>query len=278
MFPLVSVIMTCYNRETLIAESIQSVLNSDFSDFEFIIVDDNSSDNSVQVIKEFAAKDSRIKYFINRQNLGDYPNRNYAASLATGKYLKYVDSDDLIKPECLGEMLAAMELYPDTSLGICVKNSAVINPVKVSSKESYEMHFFKFPLFNSGPLHYIIRRDAFEKNGGFENERMISDSDLWYKLALQYSVVLFRPDLVWQRLHEKQELSDQKYFIVRAAKIKWKYLLNEKCELSRGQIKLIRENRIKRYLGFFLSSIKRLDFFSAGCYFRCFTFCLKLKV
>src|ERR1041384_7268362 len=94
--PLVSVLMTAYNREDYIAEAIESVLASTYTNFELIIVDDCSSDNTVAIAKEYKAKDKRIKVYVNEKNLGDYPNRNKAASYANGDFLMYVDSDDKI--------------------------------------------------------------------------------------------------------------------------------------------------------------------------------------
>ena len=90
--PLVSVLMTAYNREKYIAEAIESVLASTYSNLELIIVDDCSKDNTLQIATNYQAKDDRIKVYKNEKNLGDYPNRNKAASYAKGKYLKYVDS------------------------------------------------------------------------------------------------------------------------------------------------------------------------------------------
>jgi len=89
IMPIVSVLMTSYNREDFIGEAIQSVLNSTFKDFELIICDDGSTDKTVEIARSFEKADPRVKVFINPKNLGDYPNRNQAASHATGKYLKY---------------------------------------------------------------------------------------------------------------------------------------------------------------------------------------------
>jgi glycosyltransferase involved in cell wall biosynthesis len=89
--PLVSVLMTSYNRQDYIAEAIESVLNSKYQNFELIIVDDGSKDQTVKIAQEFAEKDKRIRLYINEKNLGDYGNRNKAASYATGKYIKYLD-------------------------------------------------------------------------------------------------------------------------------------------------------------------------------------------
>ncbi|HEY4875342.1 MAG TPA: glycosyltransferase family 2 protein, partial [Puia sp.] len=110
--PLVSVLMTAYNREKYIAQAIESVLASSYKNFELIIVDDCSSDNTIEIAKKYQQQDSRIKVHVNEKNLGDYPNRNKAASYAKGKYLKYVDADDYIYPaglELLIQMMAKFQ-------------------------------------------------------------------------------------------------------------------------------------------------------------------------
>jgi glycosyltransferase involved in cell wall biosynthesis len=99
--PTVSVLMTAYNRERYIASSIDSVLAQTFDDFELVIVDDGSSDGTVEIARRFARQDRRVRVEVNDRNLGDYPNRNRAAALARGTLLKYHDSDDLLYPHCL---------------------------------------------------------------------------------------------------------------------------------------------------------------------------------
>jgi glycosyltransferase involved in cell wall biosynthesis len=84
--------MTAYNREKYIAEAIESVLASSFTDFELIIVDDCSADSTVEIARPYL-HDKRVQLHINEQNLGDYPNRNRAAELASGKYIKYLDCE-----------------------------------------------------------------------------------------------------------------------------------------------------------------------------------------
>ena len=83
--PLVSILTTSYNREKYIAECIESVLASAFRDYEYIVVEDCSTDRSYEIALEYAKKDARIRVYRNEKNLGDYPNRNRAASYATGK-------------------------------------------------------------------------------------------------------------------------------------------------------------------------------------------------
>ena len=204
--PLVSVLMTAYNRENYIGEAIESVLASTYQNFELIIVDDGSKDNTVSIAKKYASTDDRITLHINEKNLGDYLNRNKAASFAKGIYIKYLDSDDIMYPHCLQVMVHAMEKFPDAGLGL----SAMADPYKpypvlLSSKEAYHQYFTGDSHFDRAPGSAIIRRAAFEKVGCFSGERMIGDYDLWLRLAREFPVVKFVPDLYWSRIHEGQE-------------------------------------------------------------------------
>ncbi len=85
MPPLVSVLITVFNRECYLAAAVDSVLAQTMQDFEIVIVDDCSTDGSVDIARAYAARDPRIRFFRNDRNLGDYPNRNKAAGLATGR-------------------------------------------------------------------------------------------------------------------------------------------------------------------------------------------------
>ena len=116
--PLVSVLMTAYNRKKYIAEAIESVLASTFQDFELIIVDDCSRDHTVEIVRLYTS-DPRLQVHVNEKNLGDYPNRNRAASLAKGQYLKYVDSDDYIYPRGLQIMVEMFEPFTQAAVGFC---------------------------------------------------------------------------------------------------------------------------------------------------------------
>jgi glycosyltransferase involved in cell wall biosynthesis len=126
--PLVSILTTVYNREKYISVCIDSVLASTYGDWELIIVDDVSSDTSVAIARSYEKKDTRIKVYVNEKNLGDYPNRNKAASYAKGKYLKYLDADDLIYPHDIEVMLHTMEQFPEAGLGISQKVAEDIKP------------------------------------------------------------------------------------------------------------------------------------------------------
>ena len=208
--PLVSVLMTSYNREKYIAMAIEDVLASSFTDFELIIVDDRSADRTVEIAAAYREKDPRIRLYVNEQNLGDYNNRNKAASYARGKYLKYFDSDDRLYVHSLDVMVRAMEPFPEAALGFSfsgVQVDAAPFPIVYKPEEAYNNHFFKGGFFYQGPGGTMIRRDKFEAVGGFSGTRYIGDTELWMKLAQEYPVVLFHPSLIWWRRHEGQEFN-----------------------------------------------------------------------
>lgn len=206
MEALISVLITAYNREQYIAEAIESVLASTYKNFELIIVDDASNDSTVSIAKNYATKDERIKVFVNEKNVGDYPNRNIAASYANGKYIKYVDSDDSIFPHTLQTMVDAMEKYPTAAFGFCDCNPGDKKyPVFFTGTNALRQHFFKQGLLLAGPSNTIIKLSCFKTLGGFSGTRYISDYEAWLNFCLHYDMVLLPPNLVQLRTHTGQE-------------------------------------------------------------------------
>lgn len=205
--PVVSVLMTSFNREKYIASAIESVLNSTFTNFELIIVDDGSTDRTVEIAKSFEAKDTRIRFYRNEKNLGDYHNRNKAASYARGKYLKYVDSDDLIYSYGLEVFVKGMEKHPEAALGILSKNPIPFDPfpILLTSEQAIRQHFFGNGLLDYGPTGVIIKREVFESLGSFSGKRFVGDTECWLKIASRYPVVELPPSLTFWRRHEGQE-------------------------------------------------------------------------
>jgi glycosyltransferase involved in cell wall biosynthesis len=269
--PLVSVLMTVYNREKYIAEAIESVLASTYTNWELIIVDDQSKDRSVEIAKIYADKDDRIKVYINEKNLGDYPNRNRAASYAKGIYIKYLDSDDLIYPYALGIMVYCMEKFPTAGYGLCAKpDQSGMYPILINAKETYVEHFLtkKGDHFNRAPGSSIIRRNVFEQVNGFSGKRMIGDYELWLNLSRNYDLVKIPRDIVWNRIHDGQE--SQSDYALKYDKLRKEVFLSAmnhpECPLNTVEkkrvLKLRAKNRIKsiilkplKYLGRFYISI-----------------------
>lgn len=202
--------MTAYNREKYIGSAIESVLASTFGDLELLVVDDRSKDNTLDIARSYEKLDPRVRVILNENNLGDYPNRNEAASLARGKWLKYVDSDDYIYPTGLQVMMDMMGRFPEAGYGL----SSIYQfeerpfPIELSPREAYREHYFGRPIFHKAPLSAIIRKSVWEHVGGFSPTRMTSDMDMWHRLSVHYPVVLMPLGVVWYRIHAEQEMAD----------------------------------------------------------------------
>ncbi|MCO5287777.1 MAG: glycosyltransferase family 2 protein [Chitinophagaceae bacterium] len=260
---LVSVLMTAWNREKYIAEAIESVLASTYTNFELIIVDDCSTDNTVKIARSYEAKDDRVKVYVNEKNLGDYPNRNRAASYAKGKYIKYLDSDDMIYPHGLDVMVKSMEMFPDAGFGLASKpEDNRCYPVCIAPAQIYLEHFGGFGHFDRAPGSSIINRDAFLNEGGFSGERMVGDLELWLRLAKHYSMVKFPFDLYWNRLHDGQEYQSEyakRIYPKRTVQLIEEAIYASDCPLTSFEKNLVIEKmRSKRKKENLLKTLKKI--------------------
>lgn len=248
--PLVSVLMTAYNREKYIAEAIESVLASSYTNFELIIVDDCSIDRTVEIAKFYEAKDNRIKVYVNEKNLGDYSNRNKAATFAKGKYLKYLDADDTIYKFSLDYMVNAMEKFPEAALGLSlyVRDPKKPFPQMSTPIDTFREEYLGKGFLGNGPSASIIKKEFFDIVGGFPGIKFMGDTELWFKLADQYPVVKLQAHLIWWRQHSEQQIvEEKKNFKVINARYKFsiEQLLNHKSFFTNEEFKFALK-RIKR--------------------------------
>ena len=110
----ISVLIPVYNAAAFLKNSVESILRQSFKDFELILLNDCSSDNSEEIIKTFS--DPRIKYFRNEQNLGISGSRNRLMDLAQGEYLAVMDNDDLSMPERFAKQVAFLDSHPEVTI------------------------------------------------------------------------------------------------------------------------------------------------------------------
>ena len=163
----ISIITPCYNAAPYIANTIQSVQNQTISDWEMIIVDDGSSDNSVEIIQKIIAQDSRIK-LIQKENGGSASARNLALSIAQGEYIQFLDSDDTIDYKKLERQITIME---KEDLDVSYSDWCFVLPDGTMEK----VHGLNFnlvrilllwgTLFGALPIHaFVYRRDFLTKH------------------------------------------------------------------------------------------------------------------
>jgi glycosyltransferase involved in cell wall biosynthesis len=251
--PLVSVLMTAYNRENYIALAIESVIASTYKEWELIILDDGSKDRTVDICKAYEAKDTRIKVYVNPINLGQFKNRNKIVDYAQGKYVKYLDSDDLIYPYGLEQLVYYMEQFPEAGYGLCSieQDNKQLFPIVLSPEETYKRHFIEKKLvFHKAPLSSIIKTDVFRAIGGFPHEAVSGDFAMWCELSLANNVVLMPKGIVWYRIHADQEMQKTRDSVLvefEYFKVEEYYLKSNKCPLNiEDREKTIKANHIKQ--------------------------------
>ncbi|MCR4610434.1 MAG: glycosyltransferase [Lachnospiraceae bacterium] len=191
--PLVSVCIPTYNNEDYILETINCIRYQSYRKLEIIVVDDASSDNTLEVVNSI--EDKRLKVVKNDTNLGMAGNWNKCLSLCKGKYIKLMCADDLIHRRLIEKEVAVMEKYP--SVNLVQSDTEFIDSDNVS-KGYYRRYFkgglvdgreaSKFSIFTrdflGAPLANMIRKSTYDKLGGFdENIHYIIDYDFFMKLA-----------------------------------------------------------------------------------------------
>jgi len=227
MKPSVSVCIPTFNGEKYFRECLDSVLAQKFTDFEVIIVDDQSSDETFSIAQEYATYDRRIHVFQNEHNLGLVGNWNRCVELAQGEWIKFVCQDDLIEAACLEWMLAAST--PESSLICCRRSFMFETGVIERNRQGYMKsttleHFFpdltKIPasdycevvleaVIENGTLNFVgeptsvmLHRNVFYRFGVF-NPHLIQlcDLELWTRIAIYTGIIYIPETLATFRVH-----------------------------------------------------------------------------
>jgi len=187
--PPISVLMPAYNAEKYIAVAIESILGQTFKDFEFVIVDDDSTDNTWAIIQRFAEKDKRVVPIRNKGNLKIAKTLNTGIKLARGKYVARMDADDWSYPDRLEKQHHFMEEHPE--VGIMGGTMVIVNEVgKVTGERRYyardkeiRKSIFKFSPFCHPAV--MIRKSVLEKSGLYDPRYKSSeDYDLYFRIGL----------------------------------------------------------------------------------------------
>ena len=200
MRPLITVYITNHNYEKFISKSIQSVLNQSFKRYELIIIDDGSTDNSINVINKYCKKSKDI-IFVKQKKRGLVASNNIAISLAKGKYIMRLDADDWLKKDALKEMFRIIEKNDETAMVFPDYYEVDINGKKILR---FVRHNFKKVDLKDQPAHgacSLIRLSILKKIGGYDEKFMCQDGYyIWMKL-LKYNVKNINKPLFYYRKH-----------------------------------------------------------------------------
>ncbi len=189
--PVFSVIIPTYNREKLISRAIDSVLVQSFRDFELLIIDDGSKDNTESIIQAYVKKDNRVHYFY-KENGGQNSALNLGIKHAKGMYIAFLDSDDIWMEQKLEKVFQKFQTDPD--LGVVYHRTGYINKGKCQTvHEDYlEGYIYKEVLdqeFLSSPTSFVAKRRCIEQVGGYdESFVMFQDDDMCFLLAKKFKI------------------------------------------------------------------------------------------
>jgi glycosyltransferase involved in cell wall biosynthesis len=210
--PTISVIIPTYNREKLIAASIDSVLAQTFRDFEIIVIDDGSTDGTADVASRYG---TRIRY-VPRANEGRSAARNYALSIARGRFIAFLDSDDLYLPGKLALQVEYLENHPDVGMiytsAYCIDENGNRLPHVYEASVSghiYEQVAFYVPVTITLPT-VIARREVFEAVGVFDVAMdRFEDTDMWRRIAKEFEIAALPEKTCLLRTHMDNSLQQQ---------------------------------------------------------------------
>ncbi len=211
--PKVSIILPTYNYAHYLPAALESLLAQTYKNFEVIVVDDASSDNTKQVINKFLNQSDKIKYFKNRKNLGPAKNFNRGLSYASGQYVVFFHPDDLFAPQFLEKQVRILDANPNIGVVFCLSHtinsqgkiigkqkSAYVKPVGLIPQPTA---FSKLIFGNYLPfLSAITRRKLVERIGRLHPQlSQFCDWDLWLKISQLTDFYLLPEYLSYYRIH-----------------------------------------------------------------------------
>lgn len=236
--PKVSVIIPTYNRASMIIECIESVFNQIFTDFEIIIVDDGSSDNTEAVLRPYL---DRITY-IRQENKGNAAARNTGIEVAKGEFVAFLDSDDLWLPDKLEKQVRYLEDHPDIDMvcgnGVIFGNTKDAGRLLIPNKRAKPLEkngvtlkgdFMKSSVRCST---IVIKKGVLEELGGFDaNLRVCVDGDFSLRFLTKYRAAFMNEPLIRYRKHNDNISANREQRLLHSIKLINK-LLTDNPELE----------------------------------------------
>ena len=231
--PKVTVLMSVYNGGKYLREAIESILNQTFKDFEFLIINDGSTDRTAEILQSY--DDPRIKIINNEKNIGLTKSLNKGLKMARGEYIARMDADDISMPERLEKELTT--ITNDKEIGMVTSWIDEISQIVTHSDYSTRVRTTNFPeeifytlLFHNCIAHstVLFNKELVLSLGGYdESYEQSQDYDLWIKLSRVSKIVKLREVLVRRRSHEntisrtniQQKVNADKIFLKNICKL-----------------------------------------------------------
>ncbi len=274
--PLISVVIPTYNRELKVTEAIRSVLSQSYSNFELIVIDDGSTDQTIQAIASI--KDSRFQ-FLTIERSGVSRARNIGASVANGSFLAFLDSDDSWHKDKLKKQAAYHLKNPQQLISqtqeIWIRNNKRVNPKNKHAKPAGYIFEESLHLCTITPSSVIMTKELFDSFEGFD-EKMSAceDYDLWLRITAKHEVALIDELLLTKYGGHQDQLSQihaamDRFRIYSLGKIILSGILNESqirqaTTVFKNKVKILLNGVYKRQgenheLKEFLERLQELD-------------------
>lgn len=213
---LVSIITPTYNCGKYIAETIETVLSQTYSNWEMIVVDDVSTDNTEEIVRQYMDKDERIKYKKLEENSGAAVARTTAMKLAEGQYMAFLDSDDLWTSDKLEKQLAFMEengyAFSCTAYEqIDESSSSLDRVIQTIKKTDYNRLLLDCPVGNSTVMYDVSKMGKFE----VPNIRKRNDDALWLQMLKKEKYIWGMPDVLMKYRIRTNSISSNKLSVIK---------------------------------------------------------------
>ena len=292
---LISVVMSVYNGAEFIRETIDSVLNQSHTNFEFMITDNASQDDTVSIINSY--NDKRIRLFVNDVNKGYVVNLNNMIRKSSGKYIVRQDADDIIMKAKFSKLVDYMEAHPNVGACGYYVNVFGSNKGKIRQELSNDKIRAAMLFENQMDSLSMVRTSMF-RDGVEYNEKFIpaEDYELWYEIMKKAELVNIPEFLLDYRLHgnntsiEKKEIGEKNRLQVQCLIFKYLFTIDMDCDMKKTFEVLYNDNKtISVNIDFLITCLERLSQFpfnvgeiNRNCFLyyltrRWFIFCLKNK-
>ena len=244
--PKISVIVPTYNRAHRLKEALCSVLTQTYQDFELIVVDDGSIDDTSKMMQTFPS----IKYLTLKENYGVSIARNIGIAYAKGKYICFLDSDDLWNENKLQIQFYWME--GNTECQVCytdeiwIRNGVRVNQMNIHRKYSGDIYLHCLPLCIVSPSSAMLRIGLFDEVGNFdESLPACEDYDLWLRISMIYKFELINEPLIIKKGGHADQLSKQYWGMDRFRVVALKKLLDS-SSLEGERLRMTRSELVKK--------------------------------
>lgn len=210
--PEISVVIPTYDRAALVTQAIDSALAQTFTDREIIVVDDGSKDGTTEAVARYGG----LVRYVRQDNAGEASARNRGVREAKGRWVAFLDSDDLWEPDALATLIAASRARPEAGL-VAMKARAIqadgTRTARIHGKRSPGPSFSTRSLLwgdAGGVLMPMVRRDLLLAEGGFdESLRQATDCDMWLRLSFRTEMIGVDRPLLLCRVHPENASADK---------------------------------------------------------------------